>query len=79
MQNKETFLLMENGVDGLVHKQTGNIDTDYTACSVYKSDNCNVYVELLDNQLPTQGNWKCGDTIILNNGEKYVYNGKQWV
>lgn len=79
MQNKENFILTENGIDGLSYKRTDYIDTNYIPCSVYKSENNSVYAELLSNQLPSSNGWKCGDIVVLLNKMMYTYNGIEWI
>ena len=78
MQNQENFILRENGIDGLVHKRTDNIDVNYTPCISYTCDGYNVSVKLLNNQLPTIGSWLVGDKIFFPNGKIYQYNGTGW-
>lgn len=79
MQNNENFILTENGIDGLSHKRTDYIDTNYIPCSVYKSENNSVYAELLSNQLPSSNGWKCGDIVVLSNKMMYTHNGIEWI
>ena len=78
MQNQENFILRENGIDGLVHKRTDNIDVNYTPCISYTCNGYNVSVKLLNNQLPTIGSWLVGDKIFFPNGKIYQYNGTGW-
>lgn len=78
MQNQENFILKENGIDGLVHKRTDNIDINYTPCTSYRYDGYNALVRLLNNQIPNVGNWVAGDKVFFPNGKIYQYNGSSW-
>lgn len=78
MQNKEHFILTEDGIDGLKQKISGTFSTNYTPCTKYKSDGYTVMVWLTGAQTPTLGNWEIGDSVILSDGKEYKYNGTGW-